>query len=189
MTCLSDYILLRYLFFFLFASFSKSLCDGPWFPIICCIILDLGVEKGIKLEGLSEAQIFKALEDLVKAGQSMKAWYCCLCTVWSGINALLLLLLLQIAFWFKISQVFFYVPWPLVSACLWILHRFKYDTVEFKFKILVLHVEQIEGDLFRPKIIILILVHMTTDFCQRLTCQRTWFCIGCVTITEAQTHP
>ncbi|KAG5080778.1 hypothetical protein JHK86_004843 [Glycine max] len=26
---------------------------------------DLGVEKGIKLEGLSEAQIFKALEDLV----------------------------------------------------------------------------------------------------------------------------
>ncbi|KAL5191920.1 NADH dehydrogenase [ubiquinone] 1 alpha subcomplex subunit 2 [Glycine soja] len=34
---------------------------------------DLGVEKGIKLEGLSEAQIFKALEDLVKAGQSMKA--------------------------------------------------------------------------------------------------------------------
>ncbi|ESW10113.1 hypothetical protein PHAVU_009G181800 [Phaseolus vulgaris] len=31
---------------------------------------DLGVEKGIRLEGLSEAQIFKALEDLVKAGQS-----------------------------------------------------------------------------------------------------------------------
>ncbi|KHN28098.1 NADH dehydrogenase [ubiquinone] 1 alpha subcomplex subunit 2, partial [Glycine soja] len=26
---------------------------------------DLGVEKGIKLEGLLEAQIFKALEDLV----------------------------------------------------------------------------------------------------------------------------
>ncbi|KAG5032069.1 hypothetical protein AAZX31_06G177400 [Glycine max] len=34
---------------------------------------DLGVEKGIKLEGLSEAQIFKALEDLSKAGQSLKA--------------------------------------------------------------------------------------------------------------------
>ncbi|CAJ1975195.1 unnamed protein product [Sphenostylis stenocarpa] len=34
---------------------------------------DLGVEKGIKLEGLSEGQIFKALEDLVKAGQSSKA--------------------------------------------------------------------------------------------------------------------
>ncbi|KAF1877336.1 hypothetical protein Lal_00012109, partial [Lupinus albus] len=29
---------------------------------------DLGVEKGIKLEGLSEAQISKALEDLVKVG-------------------------------------------------------------------------------------------------------------------------
>ncbi|KAG5066874.1 hypothetical protein JHK86_010605 [Glycine max] len=37
------------------------------------ILIHLGVEKGIKLEGLSEAQIFKALEDLVKAGQSMKA--------------------------------------------------------------------------------------------------------------------
>jgi len=33
----------------------------------------LGVEKGIKLQGLSEAQINKALEDLVKAGQSSKA--------------------------------------------------------------------------------------------------------------------
>ncbi|PON94151.1 NADH dehydrogenase [ubiquinone] (complex I), alpha subcomplex, subunit [Trema orientale] len=29
---------------------------------------DLGVERGIRLEGLSEAQITKALEDLVKAG-------------------------------------------------------------------------------------------------------------------------
>ncbi|KAK9091055.1 hypothetical protein Sjap_024232 [Stephania japonica] len=29
---------------------------------------DMGVEKGISLEGLSEAQITKALEDLVKAG-------------------------------------------------------------------------------------------------------------------------
>ncbi|XLT05660.1 hypothetical protein HN51_044409, partial [Arachis hypogaea] len=34
---------------------------------------DFGVEKGIKLEGLSEAQISKALEDLVKAGESLKA--------------------------------------------------------------------------------------------------------------------
>ncbi|BAT79559.1 NADH dehydrogenase [ubiquinone] 1 alpha subcomplex subunit 2-like [Vigna umbellata] len=34
---------------------------------------DLGVEKAIKLEGLSEAQISKALEDLAKAGQSSKA--------------------------------------------------------------------------------------------------------------------
>ncbi|QHN96624.1 NADH dehydrogenase [ubiquinone] 1 alpha subcomplex subunit [Arachis hypogaea] len=34
---------------------------------------DFGVEKGIKLEGLSEAQISKALEDLVKAGEILKA--------------------------------------------------------------------------------------------------------------------
>lgn len=34
---------------------------------------DMGVEKGIRLEGLSETQISKALEDLVKAGASMKA--------------------------------------------------------------------------------------------------------------------
>jgi len=33
----------------------------------------LGVEKGIKLEGMTEPQILKALEDLVKAGQSLKA--------------------------------------------------------------------------------------------------------------------
>ncbi|XP_062096881.1 NADH dehydrogenase [ubiquinone] 1 alpha subcomplex subunit 2 [Humulus lupulus] len=29
---------------------------------------DMGVERGVRLEGLSEAQISKALEDLVKAG-------------------------------------------------------------------------------------------------------------------------
>ncbi|XP_050236656.1 NADH dehydrogenase [ubiquinone] 1 alpha subcomplex subunit 2-like [Mercurialis annua] len=34
---------------------------------------DMGVERGIRLEGLSEAQISKALEDLVKAGASLKA--------------------------------------------------------------------------------------------------------------------
>ncbi|CAK8531566.1 unnamed protein product [Lathyrus sativus] len=34
---------------------------------------DLGVEKGIKLQGMTEPQILKALEDLVKAGQSVKA--------------------------------------------------------------------------------------------------------------------
>lgn len=28
----------------------------------------MGVERGVRLEGLSEAQISKALEDLVKAG-------------------------------------------------------------------------------------------------------------------------
>ncbi|QHO33811.1 uncharacterized protein DS421_9g261540 [Arachis hypogaea] len=37
------------------------------------LMLDFGVEKGIKLEGLSEAQISKALEDLVKAGEILKA--------------------------------------------------------------------------------------------------------------------
>ncbi|XP_028765252.1 NADH dehydrogenase [ubiquinone] 1 alpha subcomplex subunit 2-like isoform X1 [Neltuma alba] len=34
---------------------------------------DLGVEKGIRLEGLTEDQISKALQDLVKAGESLKA--------------------------------------------------------------------------------------------------------------------
>ncbi|MBA0873875.1 hypothetical protein Goshw_008575, partial [Gossypium schwendimanii] len=34
---------------------------------------DMGVEKGIRLEGLSEPQILKALEDLAKAGASTKA--------------------------------------------------------------------------------------------------------------------
>ncbi|KAK7304519.1 hypothetical protein VNO77_42400 [Canavalia gladiata] len=34
---------------------------------------DFGVEKGIKLRGLTETQILKALEDLVKAGESLKA--------------------------------------------------------------------------------------------------------------------
>ncbi|KAG4167824.1 hypothetical protein ERO13_A13G220500v2 [Gossypium hirsutum] len=34
---------------------------------------DMGVEKGVRLEGLSEPQILKALEDLAKAGASTKA--------------------------------------------------------------------------------------------------------------------
>jgi NADH dehydrogenase (ubiquinone) 1 alpha subcomplex subunit 2 len=33
----------------------------------------LGVEKGIKLEGMTEPQISKVLEDLVKAGEAFKA--------------------------------------------------------------------------------------------------------------------
>lgn len=36
--------------------------------------VDMGVERGVRLEGLSEAQISKALEDLVKVGASLKAW-------------------------------------------------------------------------------------------------------------------
>ncbi|XP_021278519.1 NADH dehydrogenase [ubiquinone] 1 alpha subcomplex subunit 2 [Herrania umbratica] len=34
---------------------------------------DMGVERGIRLEGLTEPQILKTLEDLVKAGASLKA--------------------------------------------------------------------------------------------------------------------
>ncbi|GAB2218983.1 hypothetical protein Drorol1_Dr00006608 [Drosera rotundifolia] len=34
---------------------------------------DFGFEKGIRLEGMTEPQIFKALEDLVKAGAALKA--------------------------------------------------------------------------------------------------------------------
>ncbi|KAF3453378.1 hypothetical protein FNV43_RR03818 [Rhamnella rubrinervis] len=34
---------------------------------------DFGVERGVRLEGLSEAQISKTLEDLVKVGVSLKA--------------------------------------------------------------------------------------------------------------------
>ncbi|EEF50162.1 NADH dehydrogenase [ubiquinone] 1 alpha subcomplex subunit 2 [Ricinus communis] len=34
---------------------------------------DMGVERGIRLEGLSEVQISKALEDLVKVGTALKA--------------------------------------------------------------------------------------------------------------------
>ncbi|KAK9113807.1 hypothetical protein Syun_020604 [Stephania yunnanensis] len=37
-----------------------------------CARYDMGVEKGMSLEGLSEAQITKALEDLVKAGATLK---------------------------------------------------------------------------------------------------------------------
>lgn len=33
---------------------------------------DMGVEKGVQLEGMSEGQILKALEDLVKAGAPVK---------------------------------------------------------------------------------------------------------------------
>ncbi|KAL2892392.1 NADH dehydrogenase [ubiquinone] 1 alpha subcomplex subunit 2 [Bienertia sinuspersici] len=34
---------------------------------------DFGVEKGIRLDGMKEGQISKALEDLVKAGEALKA--------------------------------------------------------------------------------------------------------------------
>ena len=34
---------------------------------------DMGVERGIRLEGMTETQISKALEDLVKAGASLKS--------------------------------------------------------------------------------------------------------------------
>jgi hypothetical protein len=57
---------------------SSLLCTGsPFlsthsFPLICSLIPDLGVEKGIKLEGMTEPQISKVLEDLVKAGEAFK---------------------------------------------------------------------------------------------------------------------
>ncbi|PWA57668.1 NADH dehydrogenase [Artemisia annua] len=34
---------------------------------------DMGVERGIRLEGMAETQISKALEDLVKVGASLKS--------------------------------------------------------------------------------------------------------------------
>lgn len=34
---------------------------------------DMGVERCVNLDGMSEPQILKALEDLVKAGGAMKA--------------------------------------------------------------------------------------------------------------------
>ncbi|GAA0148118.1 hypothetical protein Leryth_009558 [Lithospermum erythrorhizon] len=34
---------------------------------------DMGVERGIRLEGLSEEQISKALEDVVKVGAALKS--------------------------------------------------------------------------------------------------------------------
>ncbi|XP_021756243.1 NADH dehydrogenase [ubiquinone] 1 alpha subcomplex subunit 2-like [Chenopodium quinoa] len=34
---------------------------------------DFGVEKGVRLDGMNEGQISKALEDLVKAGEALKA--------------------------------------------------------------------------------------------------------------------
>lgn len=51
-------------------QYSKYPNQHCYFKIF---ILDLGVERGIKLEGMTEPQILKALEDLVKAGQSLKA--------------------------------------------------------------------------------------------------------------------
>ncbi|GAB4837886.1 hypothetical protein Ancab_027411 [Ancistrocladus abbreviatus] len=34
---------------------------------------DMGVERGVRLEGMTEEQIFKALEDLFKTGAALKA--------------------------------------------------------------------------------------------------------------------
>ncbi|KAK9758046.1 hypothetical protein RND81_01G202900 [Saponaria officinalis] len=34
---------------------------------------DFGVERGVRLEGMNEGQISKALKDLVKAGEALKA--------------------------------------------------------------------------------------------------------------------
>ena len=37
------------------------------------LLTDMGVERGIRLEGMTEPQILKALEDLVKVGAALKA--------------------------------------------------------------------------------------------------------------------
>ncbi|KAK9749277.1 hypothetical protein RND81_02G114700 [Saponaria officinalis] len=34
---------------------------------------DFGVERGVRLDGMNEGQISKAIEDLVKAGEALKA--------------------------------------------------------------------------------------------------------------------
>ena len=38
---------------------------------------DMGVERCVRLDGLTEAQITKKLEELVKAGAALKAWLLC----------------------------------------------------------------------------------------------------------------
>lgn len=38
---------------------------------------DMGVERCVHLDGLTEAQISKKLEELVKAGAALKAWFLC----------------------------------------------------------------------------------------------------------------
>lgn len=40
------------------------------FPFFLFDLTDMGIERVARLEGLSEAQILKALEDLVKVGAS-----------------------------------------------------------------------------------------------------------------------
>ena len=40
--------------------------------LIYVIGIDMGVERGIQLEGLTEEQISKAIEDLVKLGATLK---------------------------------------------------------------------------------------------------------------------
>jgi NADH dehydrogenase (ubiquinone) 1 alpha subcomplex subunit 2 len=43
-----------------------------WSCAIVDFYADFGVERGVRLEGLSEAQISKALEELGKVGASLK---------------------------------------------------------------------------------------------------------------------
>ncbi|TQD86417.1 hypothetical protein C1H46_028020 [Malus baccata] len=50
-----------------FLVFTDSPAAGP------NLGLDMGVERGVRLEGLTEPQISKALEELVKVGESLKA--------------------------------------------------------------------------------------------------------------------
>lgn len=51
---------------------TRILCIS-FFYLPCVYHTDMGVERSVRLEGLSEAQILKALEDLGKVGASLKA--------------------------------------------------------------------------------------------------------------------
>ncbi|KAK6776874.1 hypothetical protein RDI58_027875 [Solanum bulbocastanum] len=54
---------------FIEKNYTDLKTHNPKLPIL----IHLGVERGIQLEGLTEEQISKALEDLVKVGASLKS--------------------------------------------------------------------------------------------------------------------
>ncbi|WRX35003.1 hypothetical protein QQP08_027490 [Theobroma cacao] len=66
---------LEFLHSYCFACLVKllDLEDYPRMLHDVASLPNMGVERGIRLEGLTEPQILKALEDLVKAGASLKA--------------------------------------------------------------------------------------------------------------------
>lgn len=53
-----------------------GLLNYTWYLMLSFLLIfetDMGVERGIRLEGLTEEQISKALEELVKVGASLKS--------------------------------------------------------------------------------------------------------------------